>query len=205
MTKLQAVNLILRNAGKGEVAALDAGDNLSDAAEAERVLDEVELEVQSSGWYYNIREEITLTRNPDQTVTIPNTVITIDTAGSSGYIDASQVGDSLVLVKDGATTFDADPVVTYTLRYAFECIPYPVRNYIAWYAAIRYLEAQSPPQLSPAQARAWERRIATTNRRMIDARSMARKEDSVANDDTIFDSNHTFRTVGYRLPTHAWV
>lgn len=59
MTKLQAVQEILRRSGLMPPAALDT-DGASMASNAERCLDSEELAVQSRGWHYNTRREILL-------------------------------------------------------------------------------------------------------------------------------------------------
>ena len=204
MTELAAVNIILRQAGLREVPSLDDNDAVSDAALARKVLDEVELEVQSRGWYYNIRQEIQLTRESDNTVLVPTTAITIDTTYTSYGTEASQVGDKLLLVKDGSITFDEDPYVTYTVRYDFEAIPYPVREYIAWLAAHRYIMQQPIGQLSRIEYEDRNRRLNWTESRMIDAKGMAQRFNDQSSDDSLFDDPHTYNVTGRRVPTRRW-
>jgi len=62
MTTLRAVNQILRAVGIQPVAALDTG-GYSDAAEAERYLDEAGEAVQSQGWPENTEDNVSLNQS----------------------------------------------------------------------------------------------------------------------------------------------
>lgn len=139
MTKLDAVNLILRASGLRTVAALQT-DSASDAAEAERILDECELEVQSQGWHYNTRKDVELSPNGDDELLVDSNIIEIDTYGEDAHLDVANVGGKLYDLEDNTFEFDESVKVQYTLRYEFACIPLQIRTYIAKYAAYKYAQ-----------------------------------------------------------------
>lgn len=147
MTKLEAVNHVLREVGLAGTVALDT-DGASNAAQVERILDLTELEVQTKGWHYNTRRGVTLARNGDDSISLPNAAITID--GDDTRIgldpDVTQVGRRLYNLDDNANTFTADLKVTYTLRFEFDCIPQPIQSYIAAWTAVRYNDSYGRPE-----------------------------------------------------------
>ena len=59
MDKLEGVNKVLRASGRLPVPVLDTGGN-SWAGMAERVIDLEDLQVQTRGWHYNTRENVTV-------------------------------------------------------------------------------------------------------------------------------------------------
>lgn len=144
MTKLEAVNQVLRGVGRAGTAALDTDGN-SEAAQAERVLDEVDLEVQSRGWYYNTRRDVTLTPAGDDTIALPTGAITIDAYGTDARRHVTQLGGSLYDLDNHTDEFTGNLQVEYVLRYDFGCIPQPVQHYIACAAAVAYNERYGHP------------------------------------------------------------
>lgn len=112
----------------------------SDAGEAERILDDCELEVQSQGWHYNTRKDVTMTPNGDDEILVDSTVIEIDTYGVDVEMDVANVGGKLYDLDDNTFSFDDTIKVWYTLRYDFVCIPLQIRTYIAKYAAFKFAE-----------------------------------------------------------------
>lgn len=142
MNKLAAVNLILSKAGLNRVPTLDTNGN-SDAAEAERVLDEEELRIQTEGWHYNMRENVELTRDDaSEKIYLPVGCITIDSDNSDAWRNITQIGDHLYDRDENTDEFEEGTTLlcSYTLRYSFECIPIEVRTYIAVAAAKTFVE-----------------------------------------------------------------
>jgi len=142
MNKLDAVNLVLRKAGLYTVSSLDT-NGASDAAEAERCIDEKELQIQLAGWHYNMRENVTL--EPDEATSkiyLPPGCLTIDSDDFDAWRNITQLGDHLVDRDNNTDTFDGELRCSYTLRYTWDCIPIEVRNYIAHEAAVAFLESR---------------------------------------------------------------
>lgn len=137
MNKLAAVNLILRAAGFLPVPALDT-DGGSIAAEAERTLDERELEIQQMAWNYNHRFNITLSPDDAGHITMPTGCLWIDAYGSSSGWKVTALGEKLYDQDADTDVFTSDIIVEYRLRYEWGCIPLHVRQYIAADAAAEF-------------------------------------------------------------------
>lgn len=127
----------MRAAGLRTVSVLQTG-LASDGAEAERVLDECNLEVQAKGWHFNTRKDMTLTPDDSNYLNMPEGAITIDSWEADKSIDVVLIGSRLYNNTDNTYEFDDSIKVWYTELYSFACVPYPVKNYIAKYAAWKY-------------------------------------------------------------------
>lgn len=135
MLKLDAVNQCLRALGWTGVRSLDT-DGFSDAAIAEQTVDEMELKVQTMGWYYNTRKEVLLTPDSAGNIAIPDGCITIDSDGVDKWREVTQLGDRLYDLDNNTNVFTVTNLsCTYTLRYQFGCIPEPIQEYITAMAA----------------------------------------------------------------------
>ncbi len=137
MDKLAAVNYVLQGAGRGTVPALDTDGN-SAAANAERIIDEVELEVQTDGWHYNDRRGVEITPDGSNFIVVPDGTLTIDSDGRDLGRNVVQNGDRLYDAEDNTFEFTGSLICRYVLRFEWECIPIPVRLYMAAEAACRY-------------------------------------------------------------------
>lgn len=138
MTKLQAVQMVLRAIGRSTISALDT-DGISDAANAERILDEVELEVQSRGFRYNRRENVTLSPDVDDHIAVPTGAIVVFMgATQSRSLRFTKVGGRLYDVTNNTDEFDGDVIADYLVRESFGCIPHPIQEYIARLACERF-------------------------------------------------------------------
>lgn len=146
LTKLQAVNRILRAASLRPVTALDTGGT-SEAADAEDLLDEVDVELQSKGWPEN-----TVRAQSHTAADVGGGVYKITVA--SDTLDIRPVGADAhrTLVLNGDIVFDANQntedfgsaVVIYFDRVKeldfIDCSP-KLKNLIAAEAARRYQQA----------------------------------------------------------------
>jgi hypothetical protein len=140
VTTLEAVNLILRKSGSFPVASLDT-DKSSLQSEAERCLDEEEKRIQTIGWWYNTRRDVTLT--PDAStghIALPDGVITIKPDTDDSWRNVTQVGDTLYDIDNNTDVFTSTLQVQYVLRYDFDCIPEPIALFIACRGALTYYE-----------------------------------------------------------------
>lgn len=137
MTKLDAVNVVLSRNGRMPVSALDTSA-ASEAALAERLIDEIELRIQGEGWPYNTRTDVELTPGSDDLIALPAGTITIDSFGIDAGRHVSQNGDHLYDHDNNTDEFEGTLRVRYTTRFDWGCIPYPVRDLIAARAAVAY-------------------------------------------------------------------
>lgn len=188
MTKLDAVNDILLAVGRDRVKSTDTG-GASPAAEAERVLDRCELDVQALGWHYNTRTDVELEPDGNSHIPVPTGVITIDSM--DGEIDVTQLGDLLYNKEDNTSTFDSSIKVMYTLRYLFHCIPHIIQMYIVACAAVEYNltrfgMADRQPRLEAMKLQRW---------------GMAAREDEDKRDTDILATVDVLRVRGYRVPS----
>lgn len=148
MTKLDAVNRILRLNGLQPVSGLDT-NGPSAAANAERVLDQVSIDIQSQGWVFNTRKDVTLERDGSNNIPLPDDVIHLDSDTDDFYRNVTQVGGYLYDLDDNTDEFTADVKVTYVINYSFGCIPYPVQRYIACKAASQFNAAYCDAKYVP--------------------------------------------------------
>ncbi|WP_349434248.1 hypothetical protein [Pararhizobium sp. A13] len=133
-TELEAVNLILRNMGEARVNSLI--NPPLDAADALGTLQEVSLEVQKRGWYFNTELHRFI---PDNTGTIglpPNT-LGVSAVGPDRGLQVVNRGDKLYRIKpyDNGSTFTGPVHVALVLGLEFDELPASARSYIAIRAA----------------------------------------------------------------------
>lgn len=138
MTKLEAVTKVLAAAGQRPPGSLDTGGS-SDASEAERLLDEIDLEVQSLGWHFNTVDKETFSPNGSNQIVLGTHIIRAD--GYSLSPDLTVRGVLLVDRSDNTTTnFTSSVELTYVYRASWGCIPNEVQDWIAAEAALRFVE-----------------------------------------------------------------
>ena len=184
-TKLEAVNTMLEVIGESPVASLGGTLPVS-ASTAESVLDEVNREVQSSGWHFNTEHEYDLTRAGDDTITLASNVSKVDTAqGKHTDIDGVQRGSVLYDRKNHVNTFSSDLEVSISFLLEFTEIPEQFRNYITIKAARifanRFLGSGEIERF--------------TLRDEIGAKAVAIDADSEAADRSIFDNYDVLRVI----------
>lgn len=80
MTKLEAVNQMLRSIGEQAVQSIDSGQ--IDAEMAEAILDETSRRIQSQGWHANTRRSVEYTRNASNEFVVGINVLKIDTVNA---------------------------------------------------------------------------------------------------------------------------
>ena len=77
MTELEAVNVMLTTIGEAPVNTL-TGNQVTDVTIAQQVLNEVNREVQSQGWYFNTENGVTLTPDNNKHILPPADTARID-------------------------------------------------------------------------------------------------------------------------------
>lgn len=194
MTKLDAVNRVLVAVGRDRVKALDT-DGASPAAEAERCLDQCELDVQALGWHYNTRNDVELTPDANDHIAVPTGVITIDTDTDDQGTNVTVLGDGLFNLDDNTDEFDSTLKVAYTLRYSFHCIPQLIQEYIVACTSVefnltRFGTRDRHPYLEGRKTLAW---------------GMAVREDEDKRDTDILATLDAIKVRGYRVTNGAIV
>jgi hypothetical protein len=140
MTKLEAVNAILRRLGLTPVAALDTG-GISTQAQVERYLDDADRGCQAKGWHFNTRYNVELTQNGNGQVPVPASTYRIDTDGADSDTDVSVVGGLLYDLGNNTDVFNRNVRVTYVAHTAFTDLPQTFADYIVTEAAYQYNRA----------------------------------------------------------------
>jgi len=147
MTKLEAINKIMRRAGLQPIRVLET-DTASNGAEAERCLDDAELEMQSQGWNYNTYRDVTLSPDAMDNITVPTGTISIYPDSEYGESkNFTTRGEKLYDTDENTLLFTADVTVRYIQRWHFDCIPFPVQDYITLVAASRFNEKRGTPRI----------------------------------------------------------
>lgn len=133
MTKLEAVNKVLRRIGQYSVAALDTG-GFTAAAEAEREIDtQSENTQREENWLFNTRKKVLLTRDVNGKLTPPANALftTLDDTRFSVTV----VGGFLFDTIGNTDVFGADQYASYRFLVTWNDIPGSVQNFIVQLAA----------------------------------------------------------------------
>lgn len=141
MTKLEAINAILRRLGLPPVSALDTGGN-STQAHAERFLDDADRSCQARGWHFNTRVGVTLARNGSSKIAVPASAYRIDTSGSSADVDVTVVGGFLYDIANNTDVWSRDLEVSYVSHTAFADLPQTFADYVVSEAAYLFNRAR---------------------------------------------------------------
>jgi hypothetical protein len=138
MSDLDAVNFCLRAISSAPVSSL-TGEVSADVATALDVLAEVNVEVQSTGWWFNTELEYPLNRDANDKIAIPDTYLSVDVIpGLFGDIDPVIRGAWLYDKKAHSTTFSMNLTGEVILLLKWDELPQVVRHYIAVRAARRF-------------------------------------------------------------------
>lgn len=134
--ELAAVNDMLSAIGESPVNTLE-GDANADVANCRRILNGVNLEVQSKGWTFNIEEDATL--NPDVFSKLinwlPDFLSVKSQSGASIYVNRG----GYVYDRTAKTDQFTDPITVNLIRLkGFEEMPVQFRTYIVAKAAQRF-------------------------------------------------------------------
>jgi hypothetical protein len=133
--ELAAINDMLAAIGESPVSSLE-GDANADVANCRRILNQVNREIQSRGWEFNIEEGATLT--PDafsKLIEYLSDYLRITTSGGTNYINR---GGYVYDRSTGSDTFD-DPITVDLIRLkSFGEMPECFRSYIVAKASRRF-------------------------------------------------------------------
>lgn len=122
---------MLSAVGESPVDSLSSG--LFQAEQAERVLDEVSLTVQTGDWDFNREEGIEFKPNADKEILIPPNVLRIDAVRPD--LKVVQRGDKLYDKKAHSFTFTSGVRCAVTWCFPFEELPEAARQYITMRAS----------------------------------------------------------------------
>lgn len=195
MTKLEAVQKVLINCGHLPVGSLDT-NGASTASNVERVIDQVEEEIQGEGWHYNTRDGQVLT--PDgmtDRIAVPTGTLAIDSTKEDCHSNVTQIGGFLY-DHDNLTYEFANPIkVKVVIRFEFACIPPQVQQYIVAEASARFFSDYGGRSMrgDPYKQRVLEQRS-------IRAKGEARRFNTLASDVNLLQTAEANRLVNNRQP-----
>ncbi len=134
--ELAAVNDMLAAIGESPVNTLE-GDSNADVANARRILNKVNTEIQSKGWTFNIEEGVQLT--PDvftkQINYLPDYLAVKSPSGTNTYTNR---GGFLYDRTARTDTFESPVEVNLIRLRSYEEMPVPFRTYIVAKASRRF-------------------------------------------------------------------
>lgn len=129
-TELDAINTMLSTIGEAPVNTVE-NSGVVDAEMAQQILQSVSREVQGRGWHFNTEKAFTLTPTyPDGEISLPETLLRIDTVYPDCGIDAVQRGKRLYDRRNHTYVFDKAVTVDMVILLEFEEIPEVARSYI---------------------------------------------------------------------------
>lgn len=147
LSKLDAVNLVLRAIGKATTARLGQGAR-GEAQDAEAALSTALLEVLQDEWSFNKDDSLKLSRNTDGEIYLPENLLSFEVTGESEHLDVTQRGSRLYDRSKSSFRFDQDVYVSATLALSYEDLPQPARWYIAVKAAFDFANQKVPGDAS---------------------------------------------------------
>jgi len=152
-SKLDAVNSILIGIGEAPVNTLGSG--LQEAEIAELILNNINREVQSSGWTFNTDLRLTLSPNSDGHINLPSNCIKVDAISvlRDYTTDIVERNRRLYDRVTNSFIFTTDVVVDMVTLLPFEGLPEVARRYITLRAGRKFQEnIIGSPTLSKLQA-----------------------------------------------------
>lgn len=129
-SRLDAVNVILTSCGESPVSSLSG--STADAANADVILGETLLSVQSKGWHFNTESDVPLTPDGDGFIALPSNCLRID-ADPVEYSSIDIVQRGLRLYDRTARSYVFTAPIKAEIVYAlpFEELPEAARRYIS--------------------------------------------------------------------------
>jgi hypothetical protein len=137
LSKLDAVNIVLRARGQAPTAQLGEGSRGS-SQEAEASLAEALLAVQSEEWSFNREEDLKIDLNQDGELLLPDNILTWQVTEKYATYNVTERGGKLYDRTKATTVFTESIHIEASLAHAFEDLGQPVRWYVTLLAAFNY-------------------------------------------------------------------
>ena len=134
MTKLSAINEMLQSAGLRPVVALDSGGD-SDVALAEASLDDVDLELQSNGYFFNYEEDVEIAKDANNQIRLAANIIDVEPVSPA---NSARRGSFLYDLDEQDFAFTSNATVHQIIRVAFEDCPATFREWVVAEASVRF-------------------------------------------------------------------
>lgn len=146
LSELDAVNLMMSNAGESPVSTLEDLRN-ADAIQARQILLDASRSIQLEGWHFNTEHNVKLevTKPTPGIIPVPNNSLRVDVSPFHAHDflrrDIIQRGDRLYDMDNHTDLFTEDIIVSIVYLLPFEEMPEAARHYIAINAARRFRQA----------------------------------------------------------------
>ena len=131
-TELEAVNSMLATIGEAPVNSI-TGTLPLDASLAKNTLTEINREVQSAGWHFNMRYDYTLSLDTDSKIPLAENIMRVDLNPDKYSVteyDVIKQGSFLFNKKGNTFVFDKALDAVVTLYIDFTDLPENARRYI---------------------------------------------------------------------------
>ena len=131
-TELEAVNSMLATIGEAPVNSI-TGTLPLDASLAKNTLTEINREVQSAGWHFNMRYDYTLSLDNNSKIPLAENIMRVDLNPDKYSVteyDVIKQGSFLYNKKGNTFTFDKALDAVVTLYLDFTDLPENARRYI---------------------------------------------------------------------------
>jgi len=135
-SELDAVNLVMFAKGLDQVTSIDLND--AEIAGAAFLLNAVDIEVQSKGWFFNKDYALELALDASSEIPLPEGVLGVSSSyWNYGCKTIAERGGKLWDLYNKTSVFSVPVTVDITVRQAFTDLPQVARTYIATLAAHR--------------------------------------------------------------------
>ena len=133
-TELEAINTMLSTIGEAPVNTVE-DNGIVDAVIARQILRSTSREVQARGWHFNTERGFLLTPDSEGFITLPPTVLRVDTVEESQDIDVVLRGNRLYDRRNHTFKFNKPIRVDAVILLPFDDLPEVAREYITIRAA----------------------------------------------------------------------
>lgn len=136
-TKLEAVNTMLTFIGESPVSSLSDSSGVGDLPVAEKVLDEIDREVQTQGWHFNTTVDVVTSPDADsKEIVLSHNVVKADVkVGAYTDMDITLRNNKLFNRSKNTFEFTGDLKLTLVSLLPWDDLPEPARRYISLRAA----------------------------------------------------------------------
>lgn len=141
LTRLDAVNAMLRVIGSAPVNTI-AGPVSAAVAVAAQTLDQVDKEIQSEGWWFNIEKALTLSPDVNGYVYVPNNMLSIDDDSGANCPNIAVRGERLYDLENHTFVFSGNVAIRAIIRLTFEDLPPTAQDAIMASAQRRFQRDQ---------------------------------------------------------------
>lgn len=138
LTRLEAVNMMLRAIGQTGVQSLEASLGNRDSENAQQELRVTLKTILAEGWHFNTEKGFPIDPNEAGEITIPNNALKVDTAGRSKQLDLVRRGTRLYDRVEHTYAIGKTVYVDMVIALEFEELTPTARYYVAVKATRRF-------------------------------------------------------------------